>query len=1299
MKRRKIIIGAISSLMLVSAVASIGFACANETRDIKLINQFNNLLNEIKKDELASMLYQKAQTAYDQLYKNQTNVHLFNSQLKELIKETQAEYQLLKQKTQGSETVDTNQNDLVNHKDDQDPTAGTTDNENTDDQTNPSEPNTPDNSEHQVQMNAIQQVILEQKNEVELINSYSARTYDRVLLSLNDELNAFIHEQNALMSGANYDLAQAQTIKENFDKLAHAQSAYLETYKKLLSLADVKQESAVFVEIETTISNLEPVFKNTKELIKQTFSEIKAHNETIESSDVFSLILLGNINGQINEETYDDWSDQKIYLKKPGFLRLLNEVNKVKASKGYTNTAVLLNGINLTGETHLAGDNLSDLTQGKYAALALSFLKPQASTINDRDLLWSYDLVSNNNEISNFKEYTKAMFANPQEANFLSANLVDKNNQHLTDGSKIITFKNHKIGIVGSSSINLNRTNSYDAIQDLKSESYWEIAQAIDKEIAQLKANGAEYIIWMTSSENKRSKGKLSEIDKIAAKITEPIDLVYGLEHSRNADFIKTKNQENIPYVYTKYNDEMLVIDLDFTNLAPNEKPRVNIDPKAFTDVSTAGHYNKTKKMREDFVYEDDLLNPEKNADYHYSLTDFAITMKKFLRTELKAIENEVVFENADVIDLVKNQKDVAGLNSFLADLIQDNYVSHEFNFKGPHQFEFTPKSYDGVFLNSGTIYKNILQQKTLTKGDIYQMVYFSNHLVSLEISVANLLEKINLYQAENDAFSWSNKIRVVFDDQHQAINLLVRNENGEYVPKNPDDVLTILVPDILYTGFIFPTEKRDSLAFMKASVKYSKNDDDKAPIREIIIRLLKNAKPISRLYDHAIFNTLQTRAVSNNFNDKEFYLQKVKALLDTESANIQTCSTPDQKTQIQAVFNELQSIEPNTSLSDVELKNKLIDCLWTIKQIKQQQTSDNNTPKLRVGHWNILHQDGLKTPKNIAIAQMIRQMDYDVVALTEIMPIKADEEENNLPVDSIIKHLNSFDPNVQYAYVLSNNLEGSQNAALATKQHTSTERIAVIYKTNKVQPKAFANNQIGHIYSNPMHPGFFSENQSIDFSRPPYSVKFSTIGEIVNDFTLVVAHFDSPGAKQSQNEVVVTKELLEAKGYDTTKFIPDRWGTGSREADNARDMLDVIKEVQTIDNNLDDDFIFMGDTNIKFNQEWWAFKDFIDSGFNNLFADDELHKSTLSNKNMTYANPYDKIFVKTNLKTTNPYIYPIWNIFNDQILQQDWVNLAYQTYPYISWGSFENYELIRSMVSDHSPTVFELELNPNDEK
>ncbi|MCV3753965.1 MnuA family membrane nuclease [Ureaplasma zalophigenitalium] len=1268
MKRRKIIIGAISSLVLISTVASIGFACTNKVKDVKLINQFNNLLNEMKKDEQASVLCQKAQAAYDQLQKSQNDVHLFNSQLKELIETTQTEYQLLKQKNQHS----TN---------------------------NPESQDASDHNTQDLAFKEIEQVIYQQKNEVELINSYSARTYDRVLLSLNTELNDFIAKQDTLMRAANYDLAQAKKVQANYAQLAKAQSSYLETYKKILAVSDMQQESNIYNVLEQDLSSLDPVFKNTQQLMQQTLLEIKQHNATLQSSDVFSLILLGNINGQINEETYDDWSDQKIYLKKPGFLRLLNEVNKIKTKKGFANTAVLLNGTNLTGETHLAGNNLSDISQGKYAALALSFLKPQASTINNRDLLWSYDLVANNQAISNFKEYTKAMFANPLEPNFLSVNLVDKNNQHLTNGSKIITFKNHKIGIVGSSSINLNRSNSYDVIKNLKSESYFDIAQAIDKEITQLKASGAEFIVWMTSSENKRGKGKPSEIDKIAEKITQPIDLVYGLEHSRNADTIKTKNQTNIPYVYTKYNDQIFVVDLDFTNLDASKKPRLIIDSKGPMNISAAGNYNKSKKMRENFIYEDDLLNPQKNLDYHHSLTDFSVAMKQFLRSELKTIENEVVFENPEAIDLVKNPKDVAGLNSYLADLIQDNYVNHQFNFQGEHKFQFTPRLCDGVFLNSGTIYKNILNQKSLTKGDIYQMLYFSNHLVSLEISAASLLEKINLYRAENDAFSWSNKIRVVFDEQQRATNILVRNEKGEYVLKNANDMLTILIPDILFTGFIFPNEKRDSLAFMKASKKYSKNDDDKTPIREIVIRLLKNAQTINRLYDNDIFVTLQTRAVSKNFNVKDFYLQKINAILKDQDITLQTSSKLELKTQMQAILTDLQSIDSNTTLTAEQLEAKLVTALWTIKQIKKQKIVGKNAPKLKIGHWNILHQDGTKEPKNIAIAQMIRQMDYDVVALTEIMPIKVGENENTLPVTAIIKYLNTFDPNTQYDYVLSGNLEGSQNAALATAQHTSTERVAVIYKTKKVQPKAFANKKIGHIYSNPIHSGFFTPNNSIDFSRPPYSVKFSTLGDVVNDFTLVVAHFDSPGAKKAKNEVVVTKELLKSKGYDVNKFIPDRWGTGSREADNAYDMVEVIKEIQTIDNNLDDDFIFMGDTNIKFNQEWWAFKEFIASGFNNLFADDELHKSTLSNKNMTYANPYDKIFVKTDLTATNPYIYPIWNIFKDQILQQDWINLAYQTYPYISWGSFENYELIRSMVSDHSPTVFELYLNPNDKK
>ncbi|MCV3743838.1 hypothetical protein OF377_03050 [Ureaplasma sp. ES3154-GEN] len=1320
-RKKKIIISTISSLLLASGLTAISFACAKIHRDEQMMKTFETYLNTLNNEQFRAV-YNNAKQAYDKLKQNENDAHFFNTKLASLLKETKKEVSKIKESTSntndlGNSSIDKNQvesaktNDqsetknIDTNKNVESNESAINNNYSTEQATDSNKINNAKNSNDENSTAEINPAISEQKNiiknkmdDIMLFDSYIYQTHDEVLSSLSLETNDLINQKTNQVQMLS-DIQQLNVLSAELQTYKTGQEDYLSTYQSLLDISDKQATEEELNNVEIKINNLNNVYPNTKQKLLEKLNQIKNENTNHPSSNILSLILVGSINGQISEETYDDWSDQKTYLKKQGFLRLLNEVNKVKKEKGFANSVVLLNGSNLTGQTHVAGNNINDLSQGQYAALALSFLKPQASTINERDLLWSFDLVSNNQEVANLRTYTKAMFANPNEANFLSANLKNNENKKLTDGSKIINFKGHKIGIVGSSTIKMNRTNAYNVIKNLKNNSYEEIANTIDEEITKLKADGAEFIVWMTSSQNIKigdKNKKQSEIDKIAEHINGEIDLVFGIKQSKNQTEVNFKNKQNVPYVHIQeHNREFVVVDLNFDHLLSDNKPTISSTTKKIT---TSGKYKKNKKGSDEFTTEQDLLDPTKNGNYHWSLSAFAIAAKKFLRNDLETKKKEVIFNNLNSIDLIKNQTSVASANSYVADLVQKTYQHYNFNFTGEHKFKFTSKPFDGVFLNSSSIYKNIINQENLTLNDIFQMIYFSNYFVSIDITIEKLIEHLNLYNSEGDAFSWSNTIRIVHDENGNATQVYVKNaQTNIFELKNNSDQITILIPDVIYNDFIFAKDKK-KLAFKTVAVTRSIQDDDQEPIREILIRALKNETDIDKVYDDFIFNILQDRFVSSDFNESSFYKNKAKFLYEQKQTYLDLVSDESTKNEISNRFEKIKELADNQSTVAELLRTELLELLWNIKIGKKQKT-EFAAPKLKIGHWNVLHQDGKNNEKNIALANLIKKYNYDLVALTEIMPLKTDETENDTPVKSIVDLLNQNLEEPIYGYIVSRNLEGADNQRLATSQHTSTERVGVIYKLDKVVPKAFADGNIGHIYSNARHSGYFTEGEQIDYSRPPYAIKFESKGDIVNDFTLVIGHFDSPGVKASQAETEITRELLTSKGFDSNKFVNARFGIGSREADNAYDLVKVIEEIRVLDNNSDDDFIFMGDTNTKINQEWWAFKHFIETGFKNLYEDSERYKTSLSNKDQVYANPYDKIFVNTNLKTTNPDIFPIWDFFKKGIVGQDWLNLAYKSYKDISWGSFENWEIIRQMISDHSPTSFELYLDPRDNK
>lgn len=336
-------------------------------------------------------------------------------------------------------------------------------------------------------------------------------------------------------------------------------------------------------------------------------------------------------------------------------------------------------------------------------------------------------------------------------------------------------------------------------------------------------------------------------------------------------------------------------------------------------------------------------------------------------------------------------------------------------------------------------------------------------------------------------------------------------------------------------------------------------------------------------------------------------------------------------------------------------------------KPQKPNSDDENQTPitdNIKIAHWNVLNQSDKNIFKTKAIASIIFKSNFDLVGLTEIVSVAG--------ANAILEEIKKMETNNanQWSILVS---EPSKSITGPNQ----SERVAFIYKANKVKPKAFINSKIGSFYENKPWTSDLIDNSQItyDYVRPPFGVLFETQGKIKNDFTFVIAHLDSPGAKKKAGET-------SAPGFS---------GQGRKEINEALNLVSVMKWFDQIDGE-NDELIFMGDTNIKIGNASKAFKPLIDDGYKFYTEDTEKWKSSLSSKINKYANTYDKIIYKGSLKANNSGVFDLWNAITNQYLPQKWLD-DYKNYK--SYKSKESY--FRYGISDHTPVYFELIINSSD--
>ncbi|MEG7280362.1 endonuclease/exonuclease/phosphatase family protein [Mesomycoplasma ovipneumoniae str. Black Butte] len=323
-----------------------------------------------------------------------------------------------------------------------------------------------------------------------------------------------------------------------------------------------------------------------------------------------------------------------------------------------------------------------------------------------------------------------------------------------------------------------------------------------------------------------------------------------------------------------------------------------------------------------------------------------------------------------------------------------------------------------------------------------------------------------------------------------------------------------------------------------------------------------------------------------------------------------------------------------------------------------EKNPQDGNIQSIRVGFWNVLnYTNKSKNPnsaKTYALANVINSSGSDVVGLAEITTTGDGTD--------IVKDLEKLNPSAGWKQITTDKY-GKTN---------QQEKYTFLYKSSLLETINFEGNS---------NPYLIQNGTNLTWARPVAAVKFKTKTNIKNDFTLAIGHFDAPGNKsKSRNE----KADSEARDQ------------GEQEANEARDLVNVLTEIDKKDGP-NNEIIFMGDTNIRGENTEKLFKSTLES-YQSLLNKDE--KTSLSSKDFgEYANSYDKIFYKGDLKTKNAQKYDLYSIFEkkivdlekyDKMRKQDNRSTKYKV------GDPKDINRIRA-ISDHTMVYFDLELSESD--
>ncbi|MDW2912668.1 endonuclease/exonuclease/phosphatase family protein [Mesomycoplasma ovipneumoniae] len=355
-------------------------------------------------------------------------------------------------------------------------------------------------------------------------------------------------------------------------------------------------------------------------------------------------------------------------------------------------------------------------------------------------------------------------------------------------------------------------------------------------------------------------------------------------------------------------------------------------------------------------------------------------------------------------------------------------------------------------------------------------------------------------------------------------------------------------------------------------------------------------------------------------------------------------------------IINKSSQTSPRKDLSDsVDETEKQKENQQKTQEHEKNMQKDNKQ-SIRLGFWNVFNYSNKSrnpnTAKTYALANVINSSGSDVVGLAEII--------STADGTDIIKELEKLNPSAGWKQITTDKY-GKVN---------QQEKYTFLYKSSLLETINFEGNS---------NPYLIQEGTKLTWARPVAAVKFQTKTNIKNDFTLAIGHFDAPGKSKTRKEngdSEVSKQ-------------------GEQEANEARDLANVLTQIDEKDGP-NNEIIFMGDTNIRTENTEKLFKSTLES-YRLLLDKDE--KTSLSSEFGKYANSYDKIFYKGDLKTKNAQKYDLFSIFEKNIVdleKYDRMRKQDNRPPKKKYGGPKDVDRIKA-ISDHTMVYFDLELNESD--
>ncbi|MDW2909471.1 endonuclease/exonuclease/phosphatase family protein [Mesomycoplasma ovipneumoniae] len=355
-------------------------------------------------------------------------------------------------------------------------------------------------------------------------------------------------------------------------------------------------------------------------------------------------------------------------------------------------------------------------------------------------------------------------------------------------------------------------------------------------------------------------------------------------------------------------------------------------------------------------------------------------------------------------------------------------------------------------------------------------------------------------------------------------------------------------------------------------------------------------------------------------------------------------------------IINKSSQTSPRKDLSDsVDETEKQKENQQKTQEPEKNMQKDNKQ-SIRLGFWNVFNYSNKSrnpnTAKTYALANVINSSGSDVVGLAEII--------STADGTDIIKELEKLNPSAGWKQITTDKY-GKVN---------QQEKYTFLYKSSLLETINFEGNS---------NPYLIQEGTKLTWARPVAAVKFQTKTNIKNDFTLAIGHFDAPGKSKTRKEngdSEVSKQ-------------------GEQEANEARDLANVLTQIDEKDGP-NNEIIFMGDTNIRTENTEKLFKSTLES-YRLLLDKDE--KTSLSSEFGKYANSYDKIFYKGDLKTKNAQKYDLFSIFEKNIVdleKYDRMRKQDNRPPKKKYGGPKDVDRIKA-ISDHTMVYFDLELNESD--